>query len=291
MKRLILLLLPLLFIGFNADAAKKPKWASLVWFLMDRQMEKEKQPNDSVVINCKFIHGHRCPNLSDDVYGMYYPQPHVVISILNNTERDIYVDLQKSSMIVNQERLPLFTNATDISTQGSTAMGGVNLGVIGVGSASSNFSSTVKQEQRYVVVPAETKTSLDFPFMKWDIHWTLRDAIGEFKIAPGSCSNPQIKDYDPPFMYIKQKFVQEWEILTYEATDSPFTLDFRMCYSFNDDMSNSLTTKSVYYTKHAVGGSRNASPKELTKFPIIDSFQSSKNKMAFCLWIYGPDSY
>ena len=285
MKKVILFSLALSLLALPLNA-KKPQLAQLVWFLMERQSNLEKQPNDSITISYKITHGHRMPNRTEKSMEMWYPQPHLVITVLNNSERDIFIDLQKSFLVVNKELYPLFTNTTDVYTQGGTSITGVNLGLVGVGAASSDFNTKVTHEQRFLNVPAETKKSLDVPLLtKWNASWQLNEANGTIYIHQGYDSRQSSWNYDPDFVVINNGFSPIKEVLNYEDPDNPLTLDIRICYSYNEDMNPAYTAKSVYWTTHIIGtGNGNGyADKQLDLarklFPNLDSYSSNKNKL------------
>lgn len=285
MKKLLLLVLAAFLLALPTNA-KKPQPAQLVWFLMERQPNLEKQPNDSIVITYKITHGHRMPNRKEKGMEMWYPQPHMVITVLNNSEREIFVDLQKSFIVANQELYPLFTNTTDVSTQGGTSITGVNLGLVGVGSASSDFNTKVTHEQRFINVPAETKKSLDIPLLtKWNASWQLNEANGKIFIHQGTDLRQSSWNYDPDYVIIENNFSPMNEVLNYEDSDNPLTLDMRICYSFNEDINPSFIAKSVYWTTHVIGtGNGNGFvDKQLDlarkNFPNVDSYSGNKNKL------------
>lgn len=277
MKKLLLLLCPLfLFCGYVN--AKQPKLAESVWFLMERQTNMDKQPYDSVIVSYQITNG----TLNN--YNM--PRPIITITIRNKSERTLYVDKQKSFIIPNEELLPLFTNSTKVSTQGSTTMGGVNLGVIGVGGASSDFNSTIVQEQRFLTIPAESKIVLEYVVVKyWGSPWKLNNNAGRIR----TFSDPTEKAYDRYFIILDQNFINKDEVLSYNDEETPLNLDFRICYSFSEDMKPSFINRAVYYTKHAIGSERNKTKQEdyiLAKklFPSLDSYQSDKNVLVLRLW-------
>ena len=75
------------------------------------------------------------------------------------------------------------------------------------------------------------------------------------------------------------------EVLNYEDSDNPLTLDMRICYSFNEDINPSFIAKSVYWTTHVIGtGNGNGFvDKQLDlarkNFPNVDSYSGNKNKL------------
>ena len=276
MKRVVLLLLPLLMLCGNVNA-KKPKLANAVWFIMEPQADKGKQPNDSIVIGYRM----KDQNISQ------MPRPVIEITIQNNSERTIYVDKQKSFIIPNQQMFPLYTNTTQISSQGSTTMGGIGLGVVGIGGASSSYNTTMKQEERFLIIPGETKTVLEFMMVKfWGKEpWILNNDCGSIRTSRND-------DYDGFFIFISQTFINKEEVQSYQGADTPLNLDFRICYSFNEDMSGSMINKTVFYTKTAIGSDsfcdlcNREKDYELAKklFPSLDSYLKDSNKLVFSIW-------
>ena len=266
MKKFILILLPLLLICGNTSA-KKPKLARSVWFLLERQDEKQKQPNDSVVT----IFEIRSSGYSHSL----------LITIHNQSERTIYVDKQKSFIVLNSEMYSLYSPSTEISTQGNTSMGGVDLGLVGVGSASSDYHTTVKHEQRFLTIPGESKK-------------TIRFYLFEKTLILNNNRGKIIDEWQ-----LSQDFVYIGDVLSYNDSDTPLDLDFRICYSFDEDAKTNFVNRSVYYTKTIVGST--FSLKKLPDFeglysedkqfatktyPSIDSYLSDSDKLVFYLWAW-----
>ena len=277
MKRVVLLFLPLLMLCGNVNA-KKPRLAKSVWFIMELQADKEKQPNDSIVVGYRM----KDQNIS------YMPRPVIEITIQNNSERTIYVDKQKSFIIPNQQMFPLYTNTTQISSQGSTTMGGVGLGVVGIGGASSSYNTTMKQEDRFLIIPGDTKTVLEFMMVKFwgEKPWVLNNDCGSIR----TFSERTERNKESFFILISQTFISKEEVQNYQGADTPLNLDFRICYSFNEDMSGSMINKTVFYTKTAIGadnfGHWREKDYELAKklFPSLDSYLKDSNKLVFRIW-------
>ena len=271
MKKLLFILLPLSLIC-NSINAKKPKLARSVWFLLERQDEKQKQPNDSVVTIFKILDDRNDGNLHS---------PYLLITIYNQSERTIYVDKQKSFIVLNSEMYSLYSPSTEISTQGSTSMGGVGLGIVGVGSASSDYHTTVKHEQRFLTIPSESKTTIETELFSHTVK--LNNHRG--KISDEGNGN------------LSQDFVYIGDVLSYNDSDTPLDLDFRICYSFDEDAKTNFVNRSVYYTKTIVGStfsikkiplditSINAKDKQFaTKIcPSIESYLSDSNKQIVIL--------
>ena len=281
MKRLFVLALTACLLCGYVEA-KSPKLADndVVWFLMERQPDKEKQPNDSVVV--KFGTKH----IFNDYYvsKVYYPVPHLMITIQNNTERTIYVDLQNSFVIPNGETFPLFTNTTDVTTQGSTVGAGVGLGIVGVASASSSSNTKVTQEQRFITIPGETKKVLDIPVvMKWRMPWILNDNCGELRFIDNGYTS---------YVLLQNNCIYR-ELKSYDGLDNPLNIDFRICYSFSPDMNPNFVNKSVFYTqytlsapiKYGPSNSESAEYKAAEKlFPSLEEYERQPNTLVMRLW-------
>ena len=289
MKKLLLLILPLICLcGFtHAKKPKEPELAQAVWFLMEQQEDKKRQPNDSVIIKFRIENEKRYGG----GYGYVFYLPHVVISIQNNSERTIFVDLQNSFIVAGGENYPLFTNTTDVSTQGSTVAGGVGLGIIGVGSASSNFNTTIRQEQRIVTIPNDSKKDFEFPFItKWATTWKLDNGRGEFYMHPKTFNGGM--DYP----LLRQNFINKGEVLNYNYSDAPFKLDFRISYSFSEDITNASTDRTVFCTTYAIGSENKGSSvftiNDLDKdyklakdlFPKLEEFINNPQVLIVHMW-------
>lgn len=277
MKKVILFSLALCMLALPANA-KKEKAAKVVVFVLEQQKELEKQPNEDINVRCAITH---TPYMQ--FKGDWFPQPHIMITVQNNSERDIYVDLQKSFLIPNDETFSMFTNTTNVSTQGSTSISGVNLGLVGVGSANTNVNTKVTQEQRFIVIPADSKKVIDMPMAtKWGVSWKLNNNLGEIMV------NVPRSDQNNGYAVINQNFVHKSEVLTYNDSDNPFNLDVRINYSFNEDMSESLTHKLVYYTKYVLGTDvfyGDVDNQERKLIPTMDTYTGLPNSMFFRLWM------
>ena len=282
MKKLLLLVFATMLLAVHTNA-KKPQLAYKQWFLMERQANKEKQPNDSISLSYRITHNSNYPQWGAQ-YDMSFPQIHLIITVKNNIERPIYVDLQKSFLVVNGETLPLFTNSVNVTTQGTTSMKGVNLGLVGVGSANTEINSKQTYEQRIINVQGESKKSIDIPLvLKWGVPWRLENVNGEIAIK---------KHGDVDYAGLYQDFIHMDEVLNYDASNTPLTFDIRMCYSFDEDLTNTFVGKSVFATTHILGVTCNntnlsyANIIKITKklFPNIEVYTTTDDKISFFIW-------
>ena len=101
---------------------------------------------------------------------MWDPQPTIVMTIQNKSERAIYVDLQQSFVVINEELYPLYIPISEVSTTSSTTLTGVNLGLVGVGSAETTSNAKITHAERYITVPGETKKTMETLRIKVFIH-------------------------------------------------------------------------------------------------------------------------
>ena len=282
MKKVILFSFALLCMLVMPVNAKKPKLSYKQWFLMERQENKEKQPNDSISLSYRITHTNRYPERPQS--EMFNPQIYFIITVRNNTERPVYVDLQKSFLVVNGETLPLFTNSVNVTTQGSTSITGVNLGLVGVGSANTEINSKQTYEQRIINVQGESKKSIEIPLVtKWGVPWRLENVNGEIAVKKRS---------DGDLVGLYHDFIHMDEVLNYDASNTPLTFDIRMCYSFDEDMTNTFVGKSEIVTTHIVGVSFNntnvtySNVLKISKkiFPDIEAYTNSDKKISFFIW-------
>lgn len=292
MKRIFLLIFPLLLVCGNAEAAKKPQLARSLWFLLEKQDKLDKQPNDSVIVTYKVVHGHAYPKLSG--YDSW-PIPTIVMTIKNNSERTIYVDLQKSFAVINQETYPLYVSSSEVQTSSNTSITGVNLGIVGVGSAGTTSNTKIVHAERFITVPGETKKSLDIPLSKWNTPLKLSEVPGEITFQAGESSDPNDRNYTPPIPKINQSFINNGQVLHYDDDENPLTLDMRLCFSFSEDMSASLVNRAVYYTKHVIGTDfmsggdfriSVADKRAHELFPDLDSYNAAPKRIFFHIWTY-----
>ena len=274
--------------------AKKPQLARSVWFLFEKQDNLEKQPNDSVVVSYKMVMESVYRN--DKKYPDFYPQPKIVITIRNKTERAVYVDLQQSFIIVNEELYPLYLPTSEVQSQSNTSITGVNLGLVGVGSAGTTSTAKITHAERFVQIPGETKKSIEIPLTKWGTNFVLNNVDGLLKYKPAGWNgekNPNAVSYSFECHELIQYFVNVGEVKNFEYDDNPLTLDMRLCYSFNDSMTPNFINRSVYYTKYAVGAERAKNgmldvPHEresaIKTCPAVNDYLNSSNKLYFRIW-------
>ena len=293
MKKLLLLVFATMLLAVPTNA-KKPQLARSVWFLFEKQENMEKQPNDSVTVSYKIVSESIYRN--DKKYPDFYPQPKIVITIRNKTERVVYVDLQQSFIIINEELYPLYLPTSEVQSQSSTSITGVNLGLVGVGSAGTTSTAKITHAERFIQIPGETKKSIDIRLTKWEKSFALNNVDGQFEYKPAGWNgekNPNSIAYSFECHDLIQYFVNVGEAKTYEFDDNPLTLDMRICYSFNDNMTPNFVNRSVYYTKYAVGTERSKGglldvPHEresaIKTCPVVNDYLNSPNKLYFRIW-------
>lgn len=293
MKKLHLFVLAAFMLAAPANA-KKPQLARSVWFLFEKMDNMEKQPNDSVVVSYKMVMESVYRN--DKKYPDFYPQPKIVITIRNKTERAVYVDLQQSFIIVNEELYPLYLPTSEVQSQSNTSITGVNLGLVGVGSAGTTSTAKITHAERFVQIPGETKKSIDVQLTKWEKSFTLNNVDGRFEYKPAGWNgerNPNAVSYSFECHELIQYFVNVGEVKNFEYDDNPLTLDMRLCYSFNESMTPNFINRSVYYTKYAVGAERakgglldveHERESAIKTCPVVNDYLNSSNKLYFRIW-------
>lgn len=293
MKKLFVVILPL-FLFCGSIYAQKTKLARSVWFLFEQQDNLTKQPNDSVVVSYKTIMKDCFPN--NEVSEIWYPQPTIVLTIKNNTERPLCVDLQKSFAVINEELYPLYIASSEVQTTSNTSIVGVNLGLVGVGSAGTISNTKITHTERFITVPNETKKSIEIPLTKWNVSFILKNVDGKMELRPAGSngiSNPNHRDYVAAFHRLIQYFIHFGEVKDYDYDDNPFILDMRLCYSFDENMSTVCNTRTVYYIKHIIGSDYKKNGQFKVKFaidnalqiyPSLDNYLSSSDKLYFHLW-------
>lgn len=288
MKKFLCILIPLLCVWSYSDAA--PRHASAVWFLMERQADKEKQPNDSVVVTYSIVHTQSFPNQTGKSYEMFYPQPHLIVTIRNNTERDVFVDLQTSGVVANTESYPMFTNTTDVTTQGVSARSGAKIGIVHIGGANTEYSTKITQEPRIIHIGENSQKSIDLPLVaKWGSTWKLHNVSGEIQILPGKEPRSNMLTYQPPYVAITNGFIRINEVQDYTEDENPLTLDIRVCYAFDEEIRESFVNKSVFCTLHVLGTDNgNGFAEKLFRmgeslFPEVNSYKDDKDKLLIIL--------
>ncbi len=277
MKKSLFLIISMLLLAITI-CAKRPHLSNEVWILMERQEYKEKQPNDSILISYKTKH----PYINDRLVGIILPEPIILITVHNTSERAIYVDLLNSYIIPNGEVFSLFTNSTNVSTQSSAVGGGVGIGIVGVGSAYSNSNTTVTQEQRFITIPSGTKKVIEAPIIKHvGASWTLNNG------------NTIIKEQKFDWTYVRIINNNIYDGLhSYDESNSPLHVDIRINYSFNSDMQPNYSNKSVYYTQYIIGlknhvfsGNELYQEKKAEKiFPMFYEYKNKPNTLILKLW-------
>ena len=295
MKKFILLVLAIFLLAVPVNA-KKPKLARSVWFLFEKQDNLDKQPNDSVVVSYKTEIKGLAPN--DPNRSAWNPQPTIIMTIHNKSERIIYVDLQKSFAVINEELYPLYVHTSEVQTTSNTSMVGVNLGLVGIGSAGTTSNAKITHAERYIIVPGETKKSIEIPLTKWEKSFVLNNVDGIIELRPAeymAIKDPNIQWY----IRLLQYFINYGEVKNYDYDDNPLTLDMRVCYSFDDSMTPNYTNRSVYYAAHIVGSdyvtggggqyiNELAIERALEIYPPLNDYLTSPKKLYFHLWTPHP---
>lgn len=293
MKKLLLFTFVAFLLAVPANA-KKPKLAHSAWFLFEKQDNLERQPNDSIDVSYKVVTKSSFPNLPRQ--SGLPPQPTIVMTIRNKSERTIYVDLQQSFVVINEEMYPLYIPTSDVTTTSNTSITGVNLGLVGVGSAGTTANTKIVHAERYVTIPGETKKNIEIPLTKWGVHFELNNVDGKLEFRPagvGGHPNPKADYYMMEHHRLIQYFIYDGDVKDYEYEDNPLTLDMRVCYSFNDSMTPSYTNRSVYYTAHMVGvehydGLRGdfqgAIEKAKKIYPQLTDYINSPKNLYFYYW-------
>ena len=113
MKKVILFSIALCLFGLPI-CAKKPKSSNCLWFVMEKQEDLNKQPNDSVYCSYTINNG-----------TAFSYTPTIIVTIINKSERTIYIDKQNSFVIPNGVTYSLYQNTTKVATQGNTSTTGV----------------------------------------------------------------------------------------------------------------------------------------------------------------------
>ena len=77
------------------------------------------------------------------------------------------MDWQQTFFVANEKLYPVYLNKTEASTQGSA-------------------NTTIKQEERFLIVTAESQKVLEMPaVMKWNATWQLNGVNGAVKTNNG----------------------------------------------------------------------------------------------------------
>ena len=216
--------------------------------------------------------------------------------VQNKSTRTVYVDLQKSFAVINDELYPLYIASSEVQTTSNTSMAGVNLGLIGFGSAGTTANTKITHAERFVIVPEETKKSIEIPLTKWGLSFNLNNVNGRMEFSPAgsnAITDPNHKFYMASNHKLVHHFINNGEVKSYDYGNNPITLDMRLCYSFHEDMTSDYTHRSIYFTKHIIGSdyrnggkfsNKAATKKALEAYPPLNDYLTSSNKMYFHLW-------
>lgn len=88
MKKVVLFSLALCLLALPVNA-KKPKLSYKQWFLMERQENKEKQPNDSISLSYRITHTNRYPEWPKS--EMFNPQLNFIITLRKIIQKDPFM--------------------------------------------------------------------------------------------------------------------------------------------------------------------------------------------------------
>ena len=177
-------------------------------------------------------------------------------------------------------------------------MVGVNLGLVGIGSAGTTSNAKITHAERYIIVPSETKKSIEIPLTKWEKSFVLNNVDGIIELRPAeymAIKDPNIQWY----IRLLQYFINYGEVKNYDYDDNPLTFDMRVCYSFDDSMTPYYTNRSVYYAAHIVGSdyvtggggqyiNELAIERALEIYPPLNDYLTSPKKLYFHLWTPHP---
>ena len=196
-----------------------------------------------------------------------YDYPAVIISLTNNTDKVMYVDLANSFITKGQTAEPYYIPSATTTSSTSTTGGAFNLGgitgalgvggVVGslanattIGGSTGSTTSNVVFSQRIVSIPPHSSISL--PYKSIEEKFLAVDFYNYFYTCV-----PSIKKIN-----IGEEFL-------YEESNSPYKLSFFMTFAYDEGISAPIISTTVLYCKKIIGltGGRNITPKDNINFP------------------------
>lgn len=197
----------------------------------------------------------------------YSGHPAVRISLTNNTDKVMYVDLANSFITKGQTAEPYYIPSATTTSSTSTTGGAFNLGgitgALGVGGLAGSLAnattiggntgsttSNVVFSQRIVSIPPHSSISL--PYKSIEEKFLAVDFYNYFYTCV-----PSIKKIN-----IGEEFL-------YEESNSPYKLSFFMTFAYDEGISAPIISTTVLYCKKIIGltGGRNITPKDNINFP------------------------
>lgn len=217
--------------------SKKMKKAESAWFFIDPITESTISTNDSIVIdysiNKALLEEFNCS---------------WTIEIVNNSNRDIYIDLQKSFVITCGQTEPMYVPKSISNTESNTSAYGVNLGIVGFGEANTSTSTTVVFTQRVIIIPSGTSKTLSYPVF-------YAPNVYELKNRKELITTLYNNKYKYHMAYFRESGddLYKGNVIQYDKENTIAQLGVMIRYSFRDDLSELLTNKQMYYVRYLIG--------------------------------------
>lgn len=182
-----------------------------------------------------------------------YDYPAVIISLTNNTDKVMYVDLANSFITKGQTAEPYYIPSATTTSSTSTTGGAFNLGgitgALGVGGLAGSLAnattiggntgsttSNVVFSQRIVSIPPHSSISL--PYKSIENKFLAVDYWGD---GNKYTYVPSIKEIN-----IGEEFL-------YEESNSPYKLSFFMTFAYDEGISAPIISTTVLYCKKIIG--------------------------------------
>lgn len=208
--------------------------------------------NDDIEMVCQFSNSLTSP--------MNYTNQEFVATILNKSDKTIYIDLGNTFFVRNGQSSVYYVPTTTTSTTSTSTGGGVNLGAVtgalGVGGAlgtlskgvtvgggKTNGTSSTTYSQRIKAIPPKSSLALD-PMLLFE---------KEGKILSGLQNEQFYKDGSIPCFYFGDDELKCGEILIYSENTSPIKFNSFVSYSFTEDCSQIYNLSANFYLSKIIG--------------------------------------
>ena len=217
--------------------SKKMKKAESAWFFLDPITENTISANDSIVIN------YSINKALLEKFNCSW-----TIEIENNSNRDIYIDLQKSFVITCGKTEPMYVPKSTSNTESNTSAYGINFGIVGFGEANTSASTTVVFAQRVIIIPSGTSKTLSYPVFYAPNTYELRNR----QELITTLYNDKYK-YHMAFFNESGDDLYKGNVIQYDKKNTVAQLGVMIRYSYHDDLSKMLTNKQMYYVRYLIG--------------------------------------
>ena len=234
----ILLLLCIACVTLNLYASKK---ANLLWLFLETSKSSVMYDQD---VSVDYYFG--------GPFGYYVnTNPYVIITITNNTDSIIYIDLGNSYLLRNQNPRILYSQNVKIQSNSDISASSLNLGIIGISDGSIQTKATINTQERICVLPPHSKKKIMELHIFDDGETIDLSPYGTLRYKTSFFNNPTVvQEHCNNVLWYNSQFMVG-DIVDYSEEDTPLTLKFSINYFLNEHQKKNAS--SQYYVRKVVG--------------------------------------